>query len=74
MELSRRRVITKDKRRKASWEYEETALVLRVGQRGSPRYYWVYETDIGLKFEFEFKLSKLLQKLLMDNRIQHPKG
>lgn len=70
MELSRRRVITKDKRRKASWEYEETALVLRVGQRGSPRYYRVYETDIGLKFEFEFKPSKLLQKLLMDNRTQ----
>ena len=70
MELSRRRVITKDKRRKASWEYEETALVYRVGKRGSTRYYRVYETDTGLKFEFEFKPSKSLQKLFLHNYIQ----
>lgn len=75
MELSRRRVITKNKRRKASWEYEETALVFRVGQRGNPRYYRVYQIDTdhnfkGLKFEFEFKPSKLLEELFMDNSIQ----
>lgn len=75
MELSRRRVITKDKRRKASWEYEETGLVFRVGQRGNPRYYRVYQIDTDhnfkrLKFEFEFKPSTLLKELFMDNSIQ----
>ena len=75
MELSRRRVITKDKRRKASWEYEETGLVFRVGQRGNPRYYRVYQIDTdhnfkGLKFEFEFKPSRLLKELFMQNSIQ----
>ena len=75
MELSRRRVITKDKRRKANWEYEETGLVFRVGQRGSARYYRVYEVDNdhhvkGLKFEFEFRPSRLLKELFMDNSIQ----
>jgi hypothetical protein len=76
MELSRRRVITKNKRRKASWEYEETGLVLRVGKRGNSRYYRVYQIDTdhnfkGLKFEFEFKPSRLLKELFMDNSIQH---
>ena len=70
MELSRRRIVTKDKRRKASWEYEEKGLVLRVGKRGSSRYYRVYQTDTGLKFEFEFKPSESFKKLLMDNCIQ----
>lgn len=75
MELSRRRVITKDKRRKASWEYEETGLVFRVGQRGNARYYRVYQIDTdhnfkGLKFEFEFKPSRLLKELFIQNSIQ----
>ena len=76
VELSRRRVITKDKRRKTSWEYEETGLVLRVGKRGNSRYYRVYQIDTdhnfkGLKFEFEFKPSRLLKELFMDHSIQH---
>lgn len=75
MELSRRRIITKDKRRKASWEYEETGLVFRVGKRGNSRYYRVYEVDNDhhvkvLKFEFEFRPSRLLKELLMDNSMQ----
>jgi hypothetical protein len=65
MELSRRRIVTKDKRRKARWEYEEKGLVLRVGKGGSSKYYWVYETNRGLKFEFEFKPSESFKKLLI---------
>lgn len=75
MELSRRRVSTKNKRRKVSWDYEEYGLVYRVGVRGSKKYYRIYQTDSAhnpeeLKFEFELKPSRLLEKLLMDNSIQ----
>jgi hypothetical protein len=74
MELSRRRVITKDKRRKASWEYKETGLVLRVAKRGNSRYCKVYQIDTDHNFKglkFEFKPSRLLKELFMDNSIQH---
>ena len=75
MELCRRRVITKDKRRKASWEYEEYGLVYRAGKRGSPKYYRIYQTDPAqnpeeLKFEFEWKPSRLLKELFIDNSIE----
>lgn len=73
MELSWRRVITKNKRRKASWEYEEIGLVFRVGQRGNPRYYRSYQIDTDHNFKglkFEFKPSTLLKELFMDNSIQ----
>ena len=75
MKLSRRRVSTKDKRRKVSWDYEEYGLVYRVGVRGSKKYYRIYQTDSAhnpeeLKFEFELKPSRLLEKLLIDNYIQ----
>lgn len=72
MELSRHRVITKDKRRKASWEYKETGLVLIVGKRGNSRYSRVYPIDTDYNFKglkFEFKPSRLLKELFMDNSI-----
>lgn len=72
MEKCRRRIITKDKRRKANWDFESSGLVLRIGHRTSSKYYRVYQTDQGLKFELELKnqLLKSFQKLLIDNRIQ----
>jgi hypothetical protein len=75
MELSKRRVKTKDKRRKVRWDYEEYGLVYRVGRRESQRYYRIYQTDSAhnpeeLKFEFEWRPSRLLEKLLIDNSIQ----
>ena len=72
MEKCRRRVITKDKRRKANWDFESSGLVLRIGHRTSSKYYRVYHTDQGLKFELELKnqLLKSFQKLLIDNRMQ----
>lgn len=75
MELSRRRVNTKDKRCKVSWDYEDYGLVYRVGRRGSKKYSRIYQTNSThkpeeLKFEVELKPSKLLQKLLIDNSIQ----
>ena len=45
MELSRRRISTKDKRRKVIWDYEEYGLVYRVGVRGSKKYYRIYQTN-----------------------------
>ena len=74
MELSRRRISTKDKRRKVSWDYEEYGLVYRVGLRGSQKYYRIYQNNPAhnpeeLKFEFEWKPSRLLEKLLIDNSI-----
>nr|YP_009029062.1 hypothetical protein [Cylindrotheca closterium]AGY78401.1 hypothetical protein [Cylindrotheca closterium] len=75
MELSSRRVSTKDKRRKVSGDYEEYGLVYRVRLRGSQKYYRIYQTDSlhnleELKFEFESKPSRLLEKFLIDNSIQ----
>lgn len=45
---------------------------MRIGHRTSSKYYRVYQTDQGLKFELELKnqLLKSFQKLLIDNRIQ----
>ena len=75
MELSRRRISTKDKRRKVGWGYEEYGLVYRVGARGSQKYYRIYQTNPAdnpeeLKFEFEWKPSRLLKELFMQNSIQ----
>ncbi len=72
MEKCCKRVKTKDKRRKAEWSLESTGLVLRIGHRGSSKFYRVYETDKGLRFELELKkeLAKSFQNLLMNNHIQ----
>ena len=75
MELSRRRISTKDKRRKVIWDYEEYGLVYRVGVRGGQKYYRIYQTNSAhnpeeLKFEFEWKPSRLLKELFMQNSIQ----
>jgi hypothetical protein len=72
MEKCCQRVKAKDKRRKAEWDFESTGLVLRIGHRGSSKFYRVYENDKGLRFELELKkeLAKSFQKLLMDNDLQ----
>ena len=71
MEKSRQRVITKNKHRKANWNFESSGLVLRIGRRTSSKYYRVYQNDQGLKFELELKnpLLKSFQELLIDNRM-----
>jgi hypothetical protein len=51
MEKCCQRVKAKDKRRKAEWDFEETGLVLRIGHRGSSKFYRVSENDQGLRFE-----------------------
>ena len=53
-------------------DLESAGLVLRIGHRGSLKFYRVYENDKGLRFELELKkeLAKSFQKLLMNNRLQ----
>lgn len=72
MEKCCQRVKTKDKRRKAEWDLESAGLVLRIGHRGSSKFYRVYENTKGLRFELELKkeLAKSFQKLLMNNHLQ----
>jgi len=72
MEKCCQRVKAKDKRRKAEWDLESAGLVLRIGHRGSSKFYRVYENDKGLRFELELKkeLAKSFQKLLMNNHLQ----
>jgi len=72
MEKCCQRIKTKDKRRKAEWNLESAGLVLRIGHRGSSKFYRVYENDKGLRFELELKkeLAKSFQKLLMNNHLQ----
>jgi hypothetical protein len=72
MEKCCQRVKTKYKRRKAGWNLESAGLVLRIGHRGSSKFYRVYENDKGLRFELELKkeLAKSFQKLLMNNHLQ----
>ena len=66
MEKCCQRVKAKDKRRKAEWDLESAGLVLRIGHRGSSKFYRVYENDLELKKE----LAKSFQKLLMNNDLQ----
>lgn len=72
MEKCYQRVKAKDKRRKAEWDLESAGLVLRIGHRGSSKFYRVYENDKGLRFELKLKkeLAKSFQKLLMNNHLQ----
>ena len=66
MEKCCQRFKTKDKIRKAEWDLESAGLVLRIGHRGSSKFYRVYENDLELKKE----LAKSFQKLLMNNDLQ----
>jgi hypothetical protein len=63
MEKCRRRIITKDKRRKASWDFESSGLVLRIGHRTSSKYYRVYQTDQEYSLRLQVK-SMLLTVLI----------
>lgn len=46
--------------------------LLKIGKRSSPRHYRIYETDMGLKFEFEIKgiLAKSFQDYLFLNQLE----
>jgi len=72
MEKCCQRVKAKNKKRKATWNLESSGLVLRIGHRGSPKFYRVYENDKGLRFELELKkeVANSFQKLLMNNHFQ----
>lgn len=71
MEKCCQRVKTKDKRRKAGWNLESAGLVLRIGHRGSSKFYRVYENNKELRFKLELKkeLAKSFQKLLKMERL-----
>ena len=62
MEKCCQRVKAKDKRRKALWDLESAGLVLRIGHRGSSKFYRVYVNDKGLKFELELKKELIMAK------------
>ena len=62
MEKCCQRVKAKDKRRKALWDLESAGLVLRIGHRGSSKFYRVYVNDKGLKFELELTKELTMAK------------
>ena len=55
MEKSYHRIRDKSKRKKAHWNRELNALVLRIDNRSSFNYYRVYQKHNGLQFELELK-------------------
>lgn len=50
-----------------------TGWILKIGKRGSPNYYRVYENDTEIRFELEQRRSKikLAQKLIFEDQIEN---
>jgi hypothetical protein len=50
-----------------------TGRILKIGKRGSPNYYRVYENDTEIRFELEQRGSKikLAQKLIFEDQIEN---
>lgn len=72
MQSSCDKILTNYKRRKATFDREETGYVRSISSQTSSNYYRIYQTEQRLKFELEWNnpFVKSFQSFLFKNQIE----